>query len=128
VSASHSQCSGIIEKLVGALTIHNATEQNLVYPAINNVAGSKLESQRLYHETAEADAALFELDSMLNEGDEREFATQATKFQGAVFHHIEEEEQKVFPHLRQNADAKHSEIIADSVRHLRSSIHFDTAA
>ena len=55
MSASHSQRSGVIEKLVGVLTIHNATEENLVYPAINKVAGSKLESQHLYHETAGAD-------------------------------------------------------------------------
>src|ERR1700761_7394105 len=72
VSASGAERKQVIEKLVGVLTIHNATEENLVYPALNKVAGSKLESQHLYHETMEADIALFELDSMLKEGDDTE--------------------------------------------------------
>jgi hemerythrin superfamily protein len=127
VSASDSQRSGVVERLVGALTIHNATEENLVYPAINKVAGSKLESQHLYHETAEADVALFELDSMLREGDDSDFSAQATKFQEAVLHHIDEEEKKAFPRLRQNADPEHSERLVDSVRQFRSSLHFETA-
>jgi hypothetical protein len=55
VSASSPQRKSVIEQLVGVLTIHNATEENLVYPALNKVAGSKLESQHLYHETMEAD-------------------------------------------------------------------------
>ena len=126
VSAPGSKRPGVIEKLVGVLTIHNATEENLVYPAINRVAGSKLESQHLYHETAEADVALFELDSMLKEGDDSEFSAHAKKFQEAVLHHIDEEEQKAFPRFGQNADPEHSKILADSVRKFRSSLHFDT--
>jgi hemerythrin superfamily protein len=117
----------VLEQLVGVLTIHNATEENLVYPAINKVAGSKLEAQHLYHETAEADTLLFELDSMLKEHDDSEFAARAEKFADAVRHHIEEEEQKAFPRLRENADARHSEILAASVKKFRESLHFETA-
>jgi hemerythrin superfamily protein len=126
VAATSSQRPGVIEKLVGVLTIHNATEENLVYPAINKVAGSKLESQHLYHETADADVALFELDSMLKEGDESEFVSRAQKFREAVLHHIDEEEQKAFPRLDQNGDPAHSQILTDSVRKFRGSLHFDT--
>lgn len=118
----------VLEQLKGVLTIHNATEENLVYPAINKVAGSKLESQHLYHETAEADTMLFELDSMLKERDETEFSTKAEKFADAVRHHIEEEEQKAFPRLQENADARHSEILAQSVKSFRKSLHFETAS
>lgn len=127
VSASGAQRKDVIGKLVGALTIHNATEENLVYPALNKVAGSKLESQHLYHETMEADLLLFELDSMLKEGDDTEFAARAKKFQEAVLHHIAEEENKAFPRLQENADAEHSQILADSVKQFRSSLHFETA-
>ena len=128
VSASHSQRSSVIKKLVGVLTIHNATEENLVYPAINKVAGSKVESQHLYHETADADVALFELDSMLKEGDDTEFEAQAKRFQEAVLHHIDEEEHKAFPRLNENADAAHSEMLAESVRQFRHALHFDAAS
>lgn len=115
----------VLEQLKGVLTIHNATEENLVYPAINKVAGSKLEAQHLYHETAEADTLLFELDSMLKERDESEFSTKAETFADAVRHHIEEEEQKAFPRLQENADARHSEILAESVKAFRKALHFE---
>lgn len=99
-----------------------------VYPAINKIAGSKLESQHLYHETAEADTMLFELDSMLKERDESEFGAKADKFADAVRHHIEEEEQKAFPRLQENTDARHSEILAQSVKTFRKSLHFEMAS
>lgn len=118
----------VLEQLKGVLTIHNATEENLVYPAINKVAGSKLEAQHLYHETAEADTLLFELDSMLKEREESEFGTKAEKFADAVRKHIEEEEQKAFPRLQGSADALHSEILAQSVKTFRKSLHFETAS
>jgi hypothetical protein len=45
-----------------------------------------------------------------------------------VLHHIDEEEQKAFPRLSENADAQHSKMLADSVRQFRSALHFDTAS
>lgn len=115
----------VLEKLKGVLTIHNATEENLVYPAINKVAGSKLEAQHLYHETAEADTLLFELDSMLKERDESDFSMKAQKFADAVSHHVEEEEQKALPRLQENADPRHAELLTDSVKNFRKSLHFE---
>lgn len=117
----------VLEQLQGVLTIHNATEENIIYPAINKVAGSKLESQHLFHETAEADTLLFELDSMLKERDESAFSIKADRFADTVRHHIEEEEQKAFPRLQENSDARHSQILADSVRTFRKSLHFEIA-
>jgi hemerythrin superfamily protein len=126
--ASGSQRERVLEQLKGALTIHNATEENLVYPAIDKVAGSKLEARHLYHETAEADTLLFELDSMLKERDESEFGSKARRLAEALCNHIDEEERKAFPRLRQNADARQAEILADSVKTFRSSLHFETAS
>jgi hemerythrin superfamily protein len=115
-----------LEKLKGVLTIHNATEENLVYPAINKLAGSKLESQHLYHETAEADTVLFELDSMLKEqGEDADFVDTAGKFAEAVRHHIQEEEEKAFPRLREKVDDQHIASLASSVKEFRHSLHFE---
>lgn len=109
-----------LERLKGALTIHNATEENLVYPAINKVAGHKMESEHLYHETAQADVLLFELDTMLKEGDDAKFAAKAEKFRDAVLEHIDEEESKAFGQLEKGADAKHAQMLTESVREFRS--------
>jgi hemerythrin superfamily protein len=114
-----------LEKLKGVLTIHNATEENLVYPAINKLAGSKLEAQHLYHETAEADTVLFELDSMLKERDDAGFVDKAEKFAEAVRHHIQEEEEKAFPRLREKVDEEHTAVLANSVKEFRGSLHFE---
>lgn len=127
-SASGAQRKHVVEQLTGVLTIHNATEENLVYPAINKVAGSKLEAQHLYHETAEADTLFFELDSMLKEGDDTDFSARAEKFRQAVLHHIDEEENKAFPRLQENSDPLHSELLAKSVKTFRESIHFEIPA
>lgn len=126
-SATGTRREEVLEQIKGALTIHNATEENLVYPAIAKDAGSKLEAQHLYHETAEADTLLFTLDSMLKLRDETDFSSLAEKFADAVRHHIEEEEQKAFPRLKENADPRHAQILAESVKQFRKSLHFEMA-
>lgn len=122
--AKKTQREEVLGQLKGVLTIHNATEENLVYPAIDKVGGSKLEAEHLYHETAEADTLLFELDSMLKEQDDSEFSKKAEKFADAVRHHIQEEEEKAFPRLRKNADESRSETLTDSVKDFRKALHF----
>lgn len=115
-----------LEQLKGALTIHNATEENLVYPALRKVAGKKWEAQHLYHETAEADVLVFELDTMLKEGRESEFAPKAEKLKEAILEHIDDEEQKAFPHLRDRAEPQQAHMLTTSVREFRSALRFGT--
>ena len=114
-----------LEQLKGLLTVHNATEENLVYPAIALVAGKKSESLHLYHETAAADMLVFELDSMLKEGDDSEkFEKTAKGLQKAVLEHIDDEEQKAFPHLQKHADVQHKQLLTQSVREFRSALTY----
>ncbi|HEY2473598.1 MAG TPA: hemerythrin domain-containing protein [Candidatus Cybelea sp.] len=117
-----------LDQLVGVLTIHNATEENLVYPAINKLASSKLESQHLYHETAEADVLVFELDALLKAGDVSQFGVKAEKLQEAVLAHIDEEESKALTRLLEIGDPQKVEELTESIRAFRKSLHFDTAA
>ena len=127
-SAGASEREGLWEQLKGVLTIHNATEENLVYPALNKIARSKAESQALYHETAEADVLAFELDTLLKEGNHSDFSAKAEKFQDAVLHHIEEEEQKALPRLQENAEPEQNQQLTDAVRTFRKSLHFEMAS
>ena len=115
-----------LEQLKGALTIHNATEENLLYPALQVVAGKKSESQKLYHETAEADVLVFELDTMLKEGDDSGFSKTAEKLQSAVLEHIDDEESSAFPHLQKNAEPEQAQMLTQSVREFRSSMQFQS--
>lgn len=115
-----------LEQLKAVLTVHNATEENLVYPALREVAGKKSESQKLYHETAEADVLVFQLDSMLKEGKYDEFPRTAEMLQAAILEHIEDEEEKAFMHLREKADPQHAQMLTQEVRKFRSSMRYTT--
>jgi hemerythrin superfamily protein len=115
----------ILEQLKGLLTIHNATEENLVYPAIAQVAGKKHESQHLYHETAEADVVMFQMDTLLKEhGDPAKFEALAQSFQKALLEHIDDEEEKAFPHLREHAEPQQARLLTQSVHELRSALQY----
>jgi hemerythrin superfamily protein len=119
-----TQRTGVLEQLKAALTVHNATEENLVYPALAQVAGRKSEAQHLYHETAAADLLIFELDTMLKEGDESDFESKASTLREAILEHIDDEEEKAFPHLRDNAEPQQAQMLTESVREFRSALRF----
>ena len=112
-----------LERLKAALTIHNATEENLLYPALQVVAGKKSESQKLYHETAAADVLVFELDTMLKEGDDSGFTKKADKLQASILEHIEDEEQKAFKELQEKAEPQQAQMLTQSVREFRAMMH-----
>lgn len=118
-AAGKQERSQTLEHLKGLLTIHNATEENLVYPALAKVAGRNSESLKLYNETAEADMLVFELDTMLKEGAGDAFQSKAEKLQKAVLEHIEDEEEKAFPHLRDKAPPETQQSLTQSVREFR---------
>lgn len=123
-ATTREQRMHVLEQLKGALTIHNAMEENLIYPALDKVAGHMLETQKLYHETASADIMLFEIDTMLKEGDDTKFAEKAEKLQKAVFKHIEGEEKSALPHLQKGAETRESQMLLASVREFRNAIRF----
>jgi len=116
--------TAVFEQLKAALTIHNATEENLVYPALNKVAGKERESQKLYHETADANVLVFEIDTLLKEGDEAAFKAKAQHLRDAILEHIDDEENSAFPHLQEGVDPEAVEQLTESVRELRGALHF----
>lgn len=112
--------TNILEKAKAVLTVHNATEENLVYPALATVAGQKRESEHLYQETGQADVLVFELDTMLKTGDDAKFAETASKLKDAVFEHIEDEETSAFPDLQEKASPDQTQMLTQAVREFRS--------
>lgn len=113
-----------LERLKALLTVHNATEENLVYPAIALVANDKRESKHLYEETADADVLLFQLDSMLKSTEDESFPEKAREFQAAVLEHIDDEETSAFPHLQESAKPEQEERLTEAVREFRESFAF----
>jgi hemerythrin superfamily protein len=117
----------ILEQLKAALTIHNAMEESLVYPALDKVAGHKFETLKLYNETASADILVFQIDTMLKEGDDEHFSEKAEKLHRAVFKHIEAEEKSALPHLEKGADTQQAQMLMQSMREFRNAMQFTPA-
>lgn len=118
-----------LKELQGILTVHNATEENLVYPALNKIGKKMFESLHLYYETANADIHAFEIDTMLKEGaDADKLQAKIDKFCDAVLEHIDDEESKAFPHLRDAADVAETQQLNEAVRTFRGSISFEPMA
>ncbi len=124
VAAKSSDRQAALDQLKAALTVHNATEENLVYPAIDKIAHQHGETKDLYHETAEADIAIFELDTLIKAGNDTEVSAKADALQQAVLQHIENEEASAFHHLRDRADETHTALLTQAVRQFRRSLSF----
>ena len=115
-----------LKELQGVLTVHNATEENLVYPALNKIGRKMFESLHLYYETANADITAFEIDTMLKEGaDDDKIQAKVEKFRDAILEHIDDEESKAFPHLQDAADAVEAQQLNQAVQTFRGSISFE---
>lgn len=115
-----------LKELQGVLTVHNATEENLVYPALNKIGKKMFESLHLYYETATADITAFEIDTMLKEGgDDEKLQAKIEKFRDAVLDHIDDEESKAFPHLQEAADGTETQQLNQAVQTFRGSISFE---
>lgn len=93
-------------ELVGQLAVllvpHTEAEEEVVYPAIEQAAVESFTPDEAETEHAEAAQMLEELRA--NVGDEQAFQTSLAELVDAVRHHVEEEEQQIFPAWRQKAD------------------------
>ncbi len=113
--------SATLQMLKETLTVHNATEEALVYPAIQELAGRKTHAMKLYHETSEADVMLWQLSMMSPE--DSDFEPTAAKVRAAIEKHIETEEETEFAKLRESADSAQQLKLASEVKKFRERFH-----
>jgi hemerythrin superfamily protein len=90
------------KELAVLLTAHSIAEEAVVYPAMA-LTDQKGHSTELYAEQSGAKvqmAALDDLDPM-----SQDYLDKLEHIEGAVAHHVHEEEGEYFPELRENGDA-----------------------
>jgi hemerythrin superfamily protein len=116
-----SERASLLEQLKALLSVHNATEENLVYPTIRFVAGRARDAETLYHQQDEAEAGLWSIDAtikgVIDGGDPDD---QIQTLQKAVLAHVRKEEETEFPHLRDALDEDALQQLTDDVREFRS--------
>ncbi len=90
--------SAMLQTLANALTIHNANEENIVYPAIRDTAHRPDDAALLYHQQDDAKVVIAQLMAMPK--DSSDFTDEARKLQTALTAHIHQEESVDFPAVR----------------------------
>jgi hemerythrin superfamily protein len=115
----------LVARLKAVLTIHTATEENIVYPAIHELAGRPKHAEKLYHQQDDAKIALWKLDNM--SADDTDFEVLAAKLRDDVLAHAQHEEQTEFPRLRELAGDQ-LDMLTSAVREFRSEFTFSKAA
>jgi hemerythrin superfamily protein len=88
------------------LTLHTTVEEELVYPVLADIDAELEQEAEEEHDEA---AQLIERIQAMPDGDPELVAT-VMKLQGAVRHHVQEEESEAWPKLRAEAGGKLDEL------------------
>ncbi|NJC70325.1 hemerythrin domain-containing protein [Planosporangium thailandense] len=92
----------LVEEIAARLTAHSRAEEAKVYPAIKKADPAESgDVDHAYHEHDEAEELL---QKVVRNVDSPQFTQMFTEFVQAVKHHVEEEESKVLPALREAVD------------------------
>ncbi len=121
VSSDADERVAVLEQLKALLTVHNATEENLIYPTIRFVAARSRDAGTLYHQQDDAEAGLWLIDATIKglvDGDDVDDQIQILK--KAVLAHIRKEEETEFPHLRKALRGSALRLLTDDVRAFRT--------
>ena len=98
-SSSADERRSLLADLGDSLATHMAVEEERVYPIVDEKLGSdKAREAQKEHDTARDDMA-----AMVSNIDSDRFKAALAKFKEGISHHVEEEEDQIFPQLRQKA-------------------------
>ena len=81
------------------LEIHTAIEEEIFYPAVRNETGDEKMVQEAIQEHAEAKELIAHIHGM--SGDDPDLDSTMAMLRKAIEHHVQEEEQEMFPQARQ---------------------------
>ncbi|MBV9388083.1 MAG: hemerythrin domain-containing protein [Chroococcidiopsidaceae cyanobacterium CP_BM_ER_R8_30] len=112
-----TQRSQLLQQLIDLLTVHNFSEENLVYPAIRDIANLPGDATTLYQEQDQTKVLVFELNQLPKS--DPDWGNLFTTFQNALLSHVAQEENVDFPRLRTAVGPKLS-VLTTQMLQLRS--------
>ena len=110
------------EGLKRLLSLHNAIEENLVYPALAKLAGDREQAMELFHETAEADILLDALSRAATDENGRTFGESLRQLTAGIEAHIQEEETTAFP-LLESAPAAELHLLSQKIQSFKATLN-----
>jgi hemerythrin superfamily protein len=99
------------EKLVAALTLHMAIEEDLVYPLVAQRVGED-EEQEAQTEHTLAREGLAKMSQLVAEGG---YGAAVAMVTAGIKHHVKEEETEIFPELKSKLDRAELASLGDQV-------------
>ncbi|HEY7373105.1 MAG TPA: hemerythrin domain-containing protein [Polyangia bacterium] len=110
---------GIFERIADALAVHSAIEEKRFYPAVKErtTEAILLESVEEHLAIKRVIADLLQLDA----GDET-FAAKVKVLEDEVAHHVEEEEETLFPRVEQMFDDEALESLGEAMEETQSAL------
>jgi hemerythrin-like domain-containing protein len=93
LEGGRSDPTTVLEELANSLAAHMAIEQEIFYPRIKEVESDLVNES--FEEHAVAELALKRL--LMTDPDEEAFQARVTTLKELIEHHVEEEEQELFP-------------------------------
>ena len=95
LESGRSDPGPVLEELANSLAAHMAIEQEIFYPAIREVDSDVVNES--YEEHSLAEVALKRL--LATDPDDEMFSARVTALKELIEHHVEEEEQELFPEV-----------------------------
>ena len=93
LEGGRSEPSAVLEELANSLAAHMAIEQEIFYPRIKEVQSDLVNES--FEEHAVAELALKRL--LMTDAEDEAFQARVTTLKELIQHHVEEEEQELFP-------------------------------
>ncbi|MBW4547776.1 MAG: hemerythrin domain-containing protein [Symplocastrum torsivum CPER-KK1] len=106
------------------LTAHSEAEEQIVYPAVRSYYA---DTQELYDEQAEMKQMLEEIKSM-NPSNIDDFKAKVQQLMSAVLKHVQEEENDMFPKIRDNFSDEQQKQMATQFKEAKSRLQQEMAA
>lgn len=116
-ASNPTQRTQLLQQLINLLTVHNFTEENLVYPAIRDIANLMSDATTLYQEQDQSKVLAFELNQLPKS--DPDWSNLFATFQSALLSHVAQEENVDFPRLRTAVGPKIAQLTTQALQ-LRS--------
>lgn len=119
----------LLQKLEMEVSIHTQLEEQILYPAYKEAGGK--EEMKMYHEAKEEHRTVDALvlpDLKATDPSSLEFSGRAKVCKELLEHHIEEEEEEMFPQARELFDAKRLEEMGQQMAELRTRLKKEFSA
>jgi hemerythrin-like domain-containing protein len=100
LEGGRSDSATVLEELANSLAAHMAIEQEIFYPGVKEVEPDLINES--YEEHAVAELALKRL--LMTDAEEEAFAARVTTLKELIEHHVEEEENELFPKVEKAMD------------------------